>query len=56
MVPYPEERKQVEKHPIIAAPPSFIKGLTVAKIVRHHHEVSTAGYPDGLKGDEPHFC
>lgn len=51
----PEERIQVEKHPIIGASMiSFMNGLDeVAKIVRHHHEhFDGSGYPDGLKGDE----
>ena len=50
----PEERIQVEKHPIIGASMiSFMNGLDeVAKIVRHHHEhFDGSGYPDGLKGD-----
>ena len=49
-----EERKQVEKHPVIGASMiSFMNGLeSVAKIVWHHHEhFDGSGYPDGLKGD-----
>lgn len=50
-----EERKKVEKHPIIGASIiSFLKGFDeVSRIIRHHHECfDGTGYPDGLKGDE----
>lgn len=51
----PEERKEVERHPVIGEKVlSFLKGFEpVSKIVRHHHECyDGSGYPDGLKGEE----
>ena len=50
-----EERKEVERHPVIGATIiSFLKGFdSVTKIIRHHHEYyNGSGYPDGLKGDD----
>lgn len=51
----PEERKKVERHPIIGEKVlSFLKGFEpVSRIVRHHHECyDGSGYPDGLKGED----
>lgn len=51
----PEERSEVEKHPVIGASIiSFLKGFDeAARMVRHHHEYfDGTGYPEGLKGDE----
>ncbi len=50
-----EERKEVEKHPLVGASiMSYLKGYDdVAKIIKYHHEYyDGSGYPDGLKGDE----
>ena len=51
----PEERAEMEKHPVIGA--ELLKNLEIYKniveIVRHEHEKwDGTGYPDGLKGEE----
>lgn len=51
----PEERKQIESHPIIGIEIcSSLKSLQNAMvIIRNHHEkLDGSGYPDGLKGEE----
>ncbi len=51
----PEERKEVEQHPVIGETIlSFLKGFdAVSRIVRYHHEnYDGSGYPDGLKGED----
>jgi putative nucleotidyltransferase with HDIG domain len=50
-----EERRQMEKHPVIGQRIlSKVEDYTdISRIVRHHHErVDGYGYPDGLAGDE----
>jgi putative nucleotidyltransferase with HDIG domain len=50
-----EERRQMEKHPVIGETIlSKVEDYSdIARIVRHHHErVDGLGYPDNLKGDE----
>jgi HD domain len=50
-----EERRQMERHPVIAERilANVDDYVEIAKIVRHHHErIDGQGYPDGLAGEE----
>jgi putative nucleotidyltransferase with HDIG domain len=50
----PEDRSQVQTHPILAS--TFLKDFhfpfDILRIIRHHHEQwDGKGYPDGIKGE-----